>query len=341
MMLTGDNGILQRAGEAKVKSERASMIEEIQTDILYYQVENKSNYIDKTQLKSVLDKYFKNVPAELPTGEDLSELSLETLDKYGTYMIKVSEIYNGNIKTDSIQIIDKQENYCGYYADINEDGVVDGVIYADLAKGNTVSSIENYGGYSYSIPTITDFKEYYISQMDYVGLFGKKDVISPLRNGNNRFYVMALEDVPNPDGYNAFSWYGALESSTYGMTDYETTTYINFENVFSNSKKMINRYKNNSYGSKDANGPQYPDIWGIIENEVNNNFFVPSLEEWIAFSTLFNISKDNYTDFGLSHNYWTSSQKGVFKCYRIRFKDGIVDNPNGNNYYNIRLSTTF
>ena len=340
-MLTGDNGILTKAGEAKERTERASIIEQIQTDILDYQVENKSKDIDKAKLKSVLDKYFKDVPTELPTGEELSELSLETLDKYGTYMIKVSEIYNGKIKTESIQIIDRQENYCGYYADINEDGIVDGVIYADLAKGNTESSMENYGGYSYNIPIITDFNEYYISQMDYEGIFGKKDVISPLKNGNNRFYVMALEDVPNSNGYNAFSWYGALESSTYGMTDYETTTSIDFGKGFSNSKNMINRYKNNSYGPKDANGPQYPDIWGIIENEVNTSFFVPSLGEWVAFSTLFSISKDNYTDFGLSHNYWTSSQQGIFKCYRICFKDGIVDTPNGNNYYNIRLSTFF
>ena len=50
-------------------------------------------------MKSVLDTYFKNVPTELPDGESLSNLELTTLDKYGTYQIKVSEIYNGSLTT--------------------------------------------------------------------------------------------------------------------------------------------------------------------------------------------------------------------------------------------------
>ena len=35
------------------------------------------------------------------------------------------------------QPISKTESYVGYYADIEGDGTVDGIIYADLAKGNT------------------------------------------------------------------------------------------------------------------------------------------------------------------------------------------------------------
>jgi len=45
---------------------------------------------------------------------------------------------------------------------------------------------------------VTDLKEYYISEIGYKGPFGTKDVLrAKSENGNNRFYVMALEDVDN------------------------------------------------------------------------------------------------------------------------------------------------
>lgn len=93
-------GILQRATDAKEQTERASVIEQAKTDVLGYQAENKGGNIYKSQLKSVLDTYFKDVPTieELPDGDDLLDLPLTTLDKYGTHIIKVSEIYSGSIK---------------------------------------------------------------------------------------------------------------------------------------------------------------------------------------------------------------------------------------------------
>lgn len=102
-MLSGDNGILQKATDAKTFTERASVIEQARTDVLGYQAENKGGYLEKAQLKSVLDTYFKDVPAveELPDGDELMNLPLTTLDKYGINTIKVSEIYNGKINNSS------------------------------------------------------------------------------------------------------------------------------------------------------------------------------------------------------------------------------------------------
>jgi len=97
-MLSGDNGILQKATDAKTKTERQSVVEQARTDVLGYQAENKYGDLEKSQLKTVLETYFKYVPTELPDGEELSNLELTTLDKYGTHTIKVSEIYNGSIK---------------------------------------------------------------------------------------------------------------------------------------------------------------------------------------------------------------------------------------------------
>ena len=109
--LFGDNGILQKATDAKTNTERTSIVEYARTDVLGYQVVNKSCNLKKTQLKSVLDSYFKDVPTieELPDGETLLNQEFTTLDKYGTYNIKVSEIYNGTI----VSILE-ETNYAPY-----------------------------------------------------------------------------------------------------------------------------------------------------------------------------------------------------------------------------------
>ena len=113
-MVLGDNGILQKATTAKEKMGRASVIEQAKTDILAYQVENKGGNIDKEQLKSVLDSYFKEVPEveELPDGEALLNQKFTTLEKYGTHQIAVSEIYDVNLtpKT-NLKIGDVVTNY--------------------------------------------------------------------------------------------------------------------------------------------------------------------------------------------------------------------------------------
>ena len=65
------------------------------------QSENKSDQIEKNQLQNILSKYFQNVPnmSEMDRDEILKK-ELATLQKYGTYTIKVSEIFNGKFKGD-------------------------------------------------------------------------------------------------------------------------------------------------------------------------------------------------------------------------------------------------
>ena len=96
-------------------------------------------------------------------------------------------------------------NYTGYYADVNDDGTVDGVIFVDLAKGasgnwnpgnNSWAASNNTGVYSYSAVT-SGLRSYKISTKisSYSGKFGTKPVIAPNgTSGNARFYVMALSD---------------------------------------------------------------------------------------------------------------------------------------------------
>ena len=105
-MLSGNNGILTRTTDAKTKTERQSVIEQARIDVLGYQAENKNGDLDKTQLKAVLDTYFKDVPDLADLSEtEIKETQLETLTKYGTHTIAVFEIYNGNIKSNNLQTI--------------------------------------------------------------------------------------------------------------------------------------------------------------------------------------------------------------------------------------------
>ena len=55
-MLSGDNGILQRATQSKEKTERAEIIETAQMDILGKQTENSGD-ITENELKDILIKY--------------------------------------------------------------------------------------------------------------------------------------------------------------------------------------------------------------------------------------------------------------------------------------------
>ena len=95
--------------------------------------------------------------------------------------------------------------YTGYYADVDDNGSVDGVIFVDLAKGasgnwnpgnNSWAASNNTGVYSYSAVT-SGLRSYKISTKisSYSGKFGTKPVIAPNgTSGNARFYVMALSD---------------------------------------------------------------------------------------------------------------------------------------------------
>jgi len=88
----------------------------------------------------------------------------------------------------------------GYYTDVDGNGTVDGVIFEDFKVGGS-GSWGNRNG-TYTIPTVSGTKEYYISKTNYSGPFGTKDVLSAKGSGNNRFYVMALSDVGN----DTYSW---------------------------------------------------------------------------------------------------------------------------------------
>ena len=162
-------------------------------------VENKS---DLSSIDSI--QVFNESGTELteksssPIGNTSAEVSYKIVEN-GKYTIKVKGTKDGTqrTKTASITISNIIPNYTGYYADVDDDGTVDGVIFIDLAFGASGQWYNSDGNYLY--PAVTSgLRSYKISTKtsSYSGNFGNnKSVIVPNgMSGDARFYVMALSD---------------------------------------------------------------------------------------------------------------------------------------------------
>ncbi len=241
--------------------------------------------------------------------------------------------------------ISNTESYVGKYADVDGDGIVDGVIYADLAVGG--SGAWNSSGDSrfnssgaYAIPKVTSgLKEYCVSQKSYTNAInGEQEVIrAKITSGTPRFYVMALTDIDGKQNGTAYDWYNAA----YGkMSDYASTTSGDFGKGADNTKTMITKWNAKGYEAQNA-GSSYKDLWGQIQEKANKGWYVPSRAEWAAFGVNFRINKSNYPSKGLSNWYWASSQANANEAWGINFNHGSC----GYNYVNtaryVRLGTTF
>ena len=108
-MLTGDNGILQKAAEAKERNDESQIIEEVKMDILAKIAENNGKAITETQIKDVLKKYFNSSEVdELNIQENLAESTDEITTLDGKYKIRVSDIYSGNIQPMEAGLYDQE-----------------------------------------------------------------------------------------------------------------------------------------------------------------------------------------------------------------------------------------
>ena len=173
-------------------------------------------------------------------------------------------------------------SYVGYYADVDGDGTVDGIIFADLLHGKTGQWGNSDG--TYTIPTIesTKVKSYKISQEDYTNqLGGTSKILTPSGDGNDRFYVMALTDIG---------------TGTYFI---ERGSMLGTTTTFGSGKTNTKKLTLNSI------------IYEQIKPKLNKGWFIPSKEEWSAFGEELRITKSNYSAKGLNGWYWSSSQFGT------------------------------
>ena len=179
------------------------------------------------------------------------------------------------------------ESYVGYYADVEGDGTVDGIIFADLLHGKTGQWGNSNG--TYTIPTIesTKVKSYKISQEDYTNqLGGTSKILTPSGDGNDRFYIMALTDI----GTSKYSFGRSMSGSSM------SGTMITFGSGKTNTQTLIGK------AGVDVR------LKGEIQPKVDKGWFIPSKDEWSAFVEELGITNGNYSDKGLMGGYWTSSE---------------------------------
>ena len=332
-MLSGDNSILRRAADAKTNSEKEQIIENVRLDILAEITNKKGVDLVVDEIKDILEIYFTS--DTIP--EDFADLTQEMTTKRGEYSVKLSDVLNGVkvLTPPLVETVPTTASYVGYYADFEADGTIDGVIYADLAIGNTGDGQFNDSTGNYTIPVETGLKNYYISKTNHTAAFGTKDVLSPTGNGKDRFYVMALEDVGGIS--TLYAWYNAARGH---MSDYSTYTSTAFGKGKENTEKMITKWNAKEYGEQNTNY-SYVDLWGVIQTQVKNGWFIPSKEEWSAFAEELDINSSNAYDFDLDLRYWSSSQSSVNLVWCVAFDfDCMFDYDADYNEF-ARLSTTF
>ena len=221
------------------------------------------------------------------------------------------------------------ESQIGKYVDINGDGIPEGVIFADLAIG--ADSLWNgtpNTRYRYE-KSSNKLKEYVVVGTYVHPLNGKQEILTPILDGEDRFYIMALEDV---DEHWCHHWYANVSD----MKDFAITTAMDFGSGQKNTLNIIEKWNKEDYGAQDSF-----DIWNIIKKQVEDGWFVPSIDEWAAFAGQLGITKSNYSSKGLSGWYWSSSQYGTNSAFSIYLNNGYVDNYGVNGTHCVRLAATF
>lgn len=112
---------------------------------------------------------------------------------------------SGSSSTEKASLL---SNFSGYYADVNDDGTVDGIIFIDMAYGAGGTGLRTAYAYSGG----GGFKSYQVSSktISYADThFGANQVITPVSGstGADRFYVMALSDYST----STYTWANACK----------------------------------------------------------------------------------------------------------------------------------
>ena len=295
---------------------------------------NLSSYVTKKYYSKDMEEV-ANIVTTIPTNY-IIEYTLDYKDK--KYVLE-REVEIVNIIP---KVTDKDRSYVNYYADVDGNGTVDGVIFADLVTGNIGTGSWGFNKDNYNIPTISpdDAKDYYISNPSYSGHFGNKPVLTSKNNTSkkDRFYVLSIENVNSKKIY---TWYDSAHTK---MSDYATFTSKKFGTGKENTAKLIKAWNENKYGVKDDN-ITYEDLWSDIISEVEKGWFLPSNEEWLAFagelSSKSPITPSTFAKFKLNTWYWTSSQGSASNAWCITFNGTMMYSEDVNSVHYLRLATTF
>ena len=217
----------------------------------------------------------------------------------------------------TVEAISIETDCIRYYADVNGDKEPDGIIYVD--KANTTSGAW-LGTYSYTITNVTTgLKDYYICKESHTTeQFGTAPVLAPVpkSKGEERFYVMALEDL---NGGQNYCWYDAAASSE--LQDLSEFSSMEVGSGRINSSSIIEKWNKEQFGKKN-NNQEYLDVWG----HVCNGWFVPSVKEWLAFAVAIGVTPSNLETMHMQGSWWTScGSQDSFSPYFVCFDQSLLD----------------
>ena len=179
--------------------------------------------------------------------------------------------YNEKTATYTVTVKDStftEDSGVGYYADADGDGTPDGIIFTDFKNGGSGrwGSVNGFGGVHYTIPTVTGLKEYYISQTNYNGPFGTKNVLSARGSGNARFNVMALSDYSSGYDYHTDPPPEKITSGEWSVPTDELWA------AFA-EKLKITSSNYSEYGLKEEYWTTSIGVGGVVINFLNSQFF--------------------------------------------------------------------
>ena len=282
---------------------------------------------------------------------------------------KYAKLYVDTASDAELVLVAEDTPFVGYYADVDGNGTIDGLIFADLAVGNTNHSgndgIKGKGlGMEYSIQQVsTGLKKYEMATTEETT---PREYLRAVTTGTDRFYVVALNNVDN----SKYNWY--TNASGY-MDTSDTTT--DFGTGKANTEKIIQR----ALEATDTTGYRMLesyDLWYILtgnldnwtsnmrtswstsgyqaiksnKNEgwndlLKNGWFVPSNGEFAAMGG--ELSQQEIQSLALPSNwYWSSSQRtnkiawfAQFDCEMLTI--GYINGDVNNSGQFVRLATTF
>ena len=255
------------------------------------------------------------------------------------------------------------ESFVGKYADINGDGIIDGIIYIDLLAqaGQTGRWTEDTRNL-FTVPstvTSSNVRDYVVSQTAQTDTrFDNtpRDVIRLATNQTgteDRFYVMGLDNIKDSSNNDELYWY---YEAYWKMEDYASTA-PNTQNVGTgraNTAAVKAKWdlgeETGGYGAQNSR-----DLWGylpstpkaganVIASEsdiLNYRWFIPSRAELCAFAYNLEITDDNYTDKGLDNYYWSSSQEDHSNAWDLCIGAEDMFSENVDFDYHVRVSATF
>ena len=228
------------------------------------------------------------------------------------------------------KLISPTESQVGKYIDTNGDGIPEGIIFIDLVADKEKQL--KYDNKMYKIPTIKEkdnIKEYVTGGKFSHKLNGEQEMLIPILDGEDRFYIMALKDV---DEHWCHHWYANVSD----MKDFAITTAMDFGSGQKNTLNIIEKWNKKNYGAQDSD-----DMWSLIQEQVNDGWFIPSIDEWCAFTEQLGITESNHSSKGLLGWYWSSSQYNASNAYYVNLYDGLVNINYVNSNNSVRLAATF